>query len=528
MSSTHRFGRRTFLGASGLALAAAGWSAAPALAAPRFPGNPFTLGIASGDPAPDGMVLWTRLAPDPLAEDGHGGMPGHQVPVRWEVAHDEGFRRVARRGVAFATPELGHSVHVEVTGLEPARGYFYRFLAGSEASPVGRTRTTPAAGAAVSALSFAVASCQRFDQGFYTAYRHLAAEDHDLVVHLGDYLYEYGLGDTAGVRNMSLPAQYQTQPETVEAYRNRYALYKSDGDLQAAHAAFPWIVTLDDHEIDNNWADSVPEERDENHGEPEEVFLRRRAAAFQAYYEHLPLRRSSMPRGPDMQLYRRVAYGALAEFNVLDERQFRSDQVCADGLKSDCADRLDPARTMLGEQQERWLLDGLSGSTAQWNVLAQQVVLSQRDFETGPVQTFSMDSWDGYAASRNHLVAEIARRGIGNPVVLAGDIHRHLASNLKLDFDDPDSATVAAEFVGTSISSGGDGKEMDERGQVFLDENPHFAFNSPQRGYLRCTVTPQEWRGDFRSMPYVSTPGAPIETRATFVVESGVPGLQQA
>jgi alkaline phosphatase D len=300
--------RRTFVKLSGLSAAALifglGTFTEEAVARLRFSDYPFSLSVASGDPQPHGVVLWTRLAPHPLAEDGNGGMPPLKVPVYWEIAEDEDFGEVERRGEVFARPELAHSVHVEVRGLDPDHEYFYRFRAGSEWSPTGRTKTAPAPGASVAELAFAFASCQMYEHGYYTAYRRMSEENLDLVVHLGDYIYEIGpnqyVAQSGNVRTHNSPEIF-----TLPEYRNRHALYKTDEDLQAAHAAFPWIVTWDDHEVENNYADEVSQIDSEPDQDPE-VFLRRRAAAYQAYYEHMPLRRTSVPQGPDMQLYRRL------------------------------------------------------------------------------------------------------------------------------------------------------------------------------------------------------------------------------
>lgn len=462
-------------------------------------------------------MLWTRLAPDPLAFDGLGGMPANVVRVEWEVAEDEQFSRVVRRGAESATPELGHSVHAEVDGLQPGRRYFYRFRAGGQISPTGRTRTAPAAGSSPDLLNFAFGSCQNMPAGYFTAYQHMVREDLDLVVFLGDYVYE-GSGQGAIGRG-HLPA---AEIYSLADYRVRYGQYKSDRDLQSAHAAFPWVVTWDDHEVENNYAADIPQNPADA-----AMFLDRRAAAYQAYYEHQPLRRSSLPVGPDMQLYRRLRYGRLAEFNVLDGRQYRSDQPCGDGRK-DCEDRFDPAQTMLGEAQERWLVQGLSNSAAAWNVLANQVFMMQIDAVEGPGRGFGMDTWNGYAAARDRLFSAVGDNGAENLVVITGDAHRNAAADLKADFDDPESATVGVEFLGTSISSGGDGADMDPMGQIWLGENPHMKFTSAQRGYVRCRLTPEEYRADYRLLPYVAEPGAEIYTRASFVVEAGRPGLQPA
>ncbi|MDQ3611920.1 MAG: alkaline phosphatase D family protein [Actinomycetota bacterium] len=513
--------RRRFLGSAAAAALAAGAAQVPLARAQRGParlvGYPFTLGVASGDPLPDSVVLWTRLAPAALSG---GGMPDRAVEVRWEVADDEGFSRVVRRGTEVARPALGHSVHAEPEGLQPGREYFYRFIAEGEASPTGRAKTAPIGSPA--SLVFAFASCQQYEHGYFTSYQHMAREDLDFVVHLGDYIYEYEPND---FRAAGGNVRAHSGPEiiTLDDYRNRYAQYKSDPDLQAAHAAFSWLVTWDDHEIDNNWADEVPED-----GQPREAFLRRRASAFQAYYEHMPLRRASRPTGIDLQLYRRLAFGDLASFNVLDTRQYRSDQPCDDRSVVGCDERLDPARTLTGEEQERWLLDGLGASRATWNVLAQQVFFAQRDFNTDDTQRFSTDAWDGYAANRDRILGFVEERNVANPIVITGDVHNNWACDLKADFDDPESRTLGSEFVGTSISTGGNGTDTTPFGEGVVEENPHIKFNNGQRGYVRCALNRETWRTDFRVVPYVKRPGAPVETLRSFVVEAGNPGLNPA
>lgn len=515
-----KLARRRFLTVTGAAAALALGAKLPATAASteRPRDYPFTLGVASGDPLPDAVVIWTRLAPVPL--DPFGGMPYDKaVPVRWEVAEDDRFRRVVRRGVATAAPEYAHSVHVDVRGLRPSAEYFYRFFAGADTSPVGRTRTAPAAGASLSALNFAFVSCQHRVVGYYTAYRHMCQEDLDVVVHLGDYIYEGPDQGTLGRGHA--PARFL---ETLDDYRIRFAQYKTDPDLQAAHATFPWIVTLDDHEVLSNWAGEYsyyyPQESIEQ-------FLVRRANAFRAYWEHMPMRLTQLPQGPDMPLYRRFTYGDMAQFNVLDTRQYRSDQANNDGNDPPNEQTRDPNRTMLGATQEQWLLDGLSTSPTTWNVLAQQVFFSQLDLDPDDNrELYVMDQWDGYEASRNRIVNFLQDRQVRNPVVLTGDIHANNACEVKANFDDPDSATVAVELVGTSISSSGDGSDTDPARDALASQLPHIKYYNVQRGYVRCTLTPQLWRTDFKVVPYVSRPGAPIRTDATLVVENGRPGLQ--
>lgn len=481
---------------------------------PKFTADPFSLGVASGDSLPDGVVLWTRLAPDPL---NGGGMPPHAVTVKWEIATDEQMKEIVQRGSAVASPKLGHSVHVEAQGLKPARWYWYRFTVGSAVSPVGRTRTAPALNARLDRLRFAFASCQHYETGFFTAYKHMVGEDLDLVVHLGDYIYE-------GAPVAERPRRHNS-PEIIslEDYRNRYALYKSDPDLKLAHAAFPWIVTWDDHEVDNNYAGDIPEDK-----QSRRAFLERRAHAYQAYYEHMPLRRSSLPRGSDMRLYRRLRFGDLAEFNVLDTRQYRSDQPCGDGRKALCPEALNPQATMLGAQQEQWLFNNLDKSKTLWNVIAQQVMVAKLDLEQGPELRMSMDKWCAYPAALNRFMKFLRERKPSNPVVITGDIHSNWVADLKANFDDPSSAIVGTEFVGTSITSGGDGVDMRPDTERQMGENPHIKFFNSQRGYVRCDVNPKLWRTDFRIVAAVTKPSEPISTRASFVVENGKPGTVSA
>lgn len=510
--------RRSFLALQSrvFALALAGTAFGGRISAnPKFTTDPFTLGIASGDPSHDGFVLWTRLAPDPIHG---GGMGTDPVKVRWEIAEDEAMRRVVRSGDAVASPELAHSVHVELNGLEAGRPYWYRFRAGDAQSPVGRTRTMPSAQASPESMRFAFASCQDY-HFYYTAWKHMAAEDDlDLVFHLGDYIYEGG-------PKANTPRQHNG-PEIISLvdYRNRLSLYKTDAYLRAMHAKCPFVVTWDDHEVDNNYAGAM----DQDGSRPEE-FLKRRADAYQAYYEHMPLRAFSRPTGPDMQLYRRLHFGNLADFFVLDTRQYRSNQPCGDKNGPTCDGFFDPRATMLGEAQERWLHDGLARSPSQWNVLAQQVILSGFDFarsEEGP--TYSMDQWSGYYSARNRLTRFLNETKPANPVVLTGDVHSNWVSEVPLDFLDERSPSVASEFVGTSITSGGDGSEnLEYRGKV-VGKNPWLKHYNGQRGYVSCTVTRNAWRADYKTVEYVSREGSPIRTSASFVVESGRSRIEPA
>ncbi len=476
----------------------------------RLGGDPFRLGVASGDPAPDGFVLWTRLALDPL---NGGGMPDEPIDVRWQVAADENMRRPVRGGVAAADPRLGHSVHVEVSGLDPDRWYWYRFIAGGEESAVGRARTVPVSNARPDRLRFAFASCQHYETGYYTAYKHMADENPDLILHLGDYIYE-------GAANPRVRAHRGGEIQSLADYRNRYALYRTDADLQRAHAVCPWLVTWDDHEVDNNYAAEISEEADVD----VDAFLTRRAHAYQAYYEHMPLRAAQVPQGADMLLYRRSAYGQLVNFAILDTRQYRTDQPCGDRTKPLCEGVFDPAATLLGERQEKWLFAALERSPAAWNVLAQQVMMARADREPGGEVKISMDQWSGYDANRKRVLRFFEESNVANPVVLTGDIHTHWVNDLKVDFDDENSLAVASEFVGTSISSGGDGGPREDYAESIRRENPFVKLYNAQRGYVSCEVTPERWTSAYRVLDYVTRPGAPRKTLAEFVVENGRPG----
>lgn len=490
----------------------------PARSAGALPGDPFTLGVASGDPAPDGAVIWTRLAPHPLAGDGRGGMPDQVVEVDWEVADDARFARVVQRGVTHARPEAAHSVHVELTGLRPGAEYFYRFRAAGFVSPAGRTRTAPQPDSLAAQLTICVVSCSNYEDGWFTAYRRVAEEHPDLVIELGDFIYE----DRGGRHGAHAVRRHVgAEPAmTLADYRLRYAQYRTDPDLQAAQAAAPWLVVFDDHEVANNWADEMPEV-------PQPDFPERRVAALQAYYENMPLRSSARPTGGSMQLYRRVPWGSLATFHLLDTRQYRTDQPCHDKLPSDCIERLDPTASLTGMEQERWLLDGFAQSSARWDLIAQQVLFSQLDLTEGPGRSFNPDAWDGYVAQRDRVVAALADSAVRNPVVLSGDIHSHCAAEVWQRFDDPSSRRVAVELVTTSISSDGDGSDTKPAIAAVLPENPHIRYFSNRRGYLRATITPEALRADFRILPYVSRPGAPVDTGASFVVSDGEPALIQ-
>lgn len=484
----------------------------------RFRDDPFRLGVASGYPTPDAVVLWTRLAPTPLAPG--GGLGAEVIPVRWEVAADEGFRSVVRSGTYYASPEWAHSLHVEATGLQPSRPYWYRFVAGGARSPVGRTRTTPALDVRPDRLRIAVASCQQYEHGYFSAYRHMCEDELDLVLHVGDYIYELTWGDDR-VRDHAAP-----ECHTLDDYRARYALYRSDADLQAAHAAYPWLVTWDDHEVDNDYANDVSEQDDER-----ALFLARRAAAYKAYYEHMPLPRRAVPFGPDLRLHTERAFGTLANVLMLDERQYRSPQACpkpgrhGSNRVQDCAELDRPDRTKLGARQEAWLDARLAASKAQWNLLANGTVMAYIDELPGPGERYWTDGWNGYPAARARLVDSIVARNVSNPVVVSGDIHAFLASDLNRVPADLDSAVAATEFTTTSISSNGlPQKLIDER----MAGNPNVRFADSQvRGYLRLDVNAERLQAEMVALDDVRDPRSGRSVRASFVVADGRPGIAE-
>ena len=505
--------RRTFL-RGGAAVAAASLLPRGLRSAPgRIDDYPFTLGVASGDPVADGAVIWTRLAPRPLADD--GGMLPVPVPVRWEVSADEGFRTIVAEGEARARPEAAHAVHVELRGLAPDRWYWYRFMTADAVSPLGRLRTWPLPGAMPDQLRFAFVSCQKYEIGYYTAFEHLTAEDLDLVVHLGDYIYEKG-DDKRAVRPHGM-----TTAITLADYRRRYALYKTDPALQAAHAMAPWLVTWDDHEFSNDYADLVSEHPERT---TKEAFRARRAAAYQAYYEHMPLRPAARPRGEHLRLHRRSEFGGLAQFHILDTRQYRTDQPGnGDEMPGDDPRVMDPAATILGMEQRKWLWNGLAESSARWNVLAQQVMMTRVDLDPSEGELVDVDKWAGYEFERRLLLRHLRDSHVRNPVVLTGDVHSNWAN--EFDGAASDDQPVAIEWVGTSISSRGDGEDRPDYLDTLMAENPAVKYHNRERGYVRCKVTADQWRTDFRTVPYVSRPGAPVRTRASFVVESDQPRL---
>jgi alkaline phosphatase D len=520
--------RRSLLRLAGLG-AAMGMAGSSVLAkAPPARAYPFSLGVASGSPLPDSVILWTRILFDPLNA---ASTPALALQVRWEVAHDRAFSRIAATGKATAAPELAHSVHVDVRGLEPDRWYWFRFMQGDAVSPVGRTRTAPAAGSMPAMLKVAVASCQHWEFGSYAAHRHIAAANPDLVLFLGDYIYEWGPYHLAHPSN----ALRVNESFTLAEYRARYAQYKSDPDLQASHLAAPWIVTWDDHEVANDYSP----ERDEllTPG-----FVARRAAAYQAFYEHMPLRVVAPRQGRfgEMRIYQRYDWGQLARLHVLDDRQYRALHACPrpgrGGSNSvtpgACKALRDPTRSMLGSAQESWLESGLSSSKARWNIIAQQTPMAQSTqipLVRGRGGRFWTDGWDGYPQARKRLFGALQASQAANPLILSGDVHTFYATDLRPDFNRPvakHNPVIATEFCSTSVTSG---SRPQARTLEYVAMNPHVKYGrSDKRGFMLMEMTPQTTTTVFAGLDDVRDARSGLARLATFQVAAGRPGARRS
>jgi len=520
--------RRAFVAASGgLVLAPAVLRAAAGV---QWKINPFSLGVASGSPSPDGFVLWTRLAPEPENYDpaAPAGMTGPATPVSYEIARDPQMKTVFRRGAAMADPAYAYSVHAEIGGLEPGRPYWYRFISGAARSNIGRAMTAPAAQTALEQMRFCYASCANYEHGYFSAYRHLADEQPDLVIFLGDYIYEY-----ADLRSTDLVRAHseKTDAKTLPGYRNRYAQYRVDPDLQYLHAETTAMITWDDHEVQNDYAN----QSSQDFADPA-AFLVRRAAAYRAFYEHMPLRASAQPNGAMMHVYDRMRFGDLLEVSLLDGRQYRSREACYRRpdkggahleTNASCPERLDPARSLLGNAQEQWLYDGLAKSPARWNLIAQDVMMSvfRQKNAAGEIGYWT-DDWNGYPAARTRLLQHLEESRVSNPVVLTGDIHSFWANDLKHDFDDPNSPTVATEFIGTSITAHGPSYDAFMK---YMPDNPHVRFfDSRKHGYVSVTLERERMNVRFQAVSDARDKDAGISLFRSFVVENGKPGVAPA
>jgi alkaline phosphatase D len=490
------------------------------------PGEVFTLGVASGEPRPDSVVLWTRLVPAPLQPD--GGMPPRAVTVQWEVAADAHFTQVVQMGMTLADPDTAHSVHVEVKSLQADRHYFYRFEAGGQRSPVGRTRTAPEPFASNHRLRMALASCQHYEMGYFAAHRDMAAADLDLVLFVGDYIYETEASGVYQVRRH--PHSFPRDPSkfTLDDYRLHHASYKLDADLRANHAAHPWLLVWDDHEVMNDYTGVVAREL------PDRLaFLKVRTAAYRAYFEHMPVSPSRAPVGPTMRMHERYEWGQLAEFWTVDGRQFRDRPVCTGwhapqggGVLWHCKAASDDKRTMLGTDQEYWLADGLAASTRDWKFIVQPTQITPGMIRTPMGALSYADGWDAFPAARARLMSAIAQPRVPDVVCLGGDVHRHVAANLRLDPMDLKSPIVASEFVASSVSTKGLGELLNNWMKANNPDLLHM--RSDERGYALFDITPQQVVCEFKGTPHPVRANAHLKTQARYVVERGVPGPRKA
>jgi alkaline phosphatase D len=486
----------------------------------RLSGDPFTLGVASGQPRPDGVILWTRLAPRP--HDAGGGLDARPLRVQWQVSEDAGFAAVVQSGEVIARPETAHCVHVPVTGLRSDWRYHYRFRCGDAFSPVGRTRTAPAADSLPARLRLALASCQHYEQGHFTVHREIAAEDFDLVLFVGDYIY-----DSSNPNFIRRPHE-GPQPVTLTQFRARHATYKLDRDLQAAHAAHPWVLAWDDHEVRNDYAAAFG-----NGDLSADEFVALRAAAYQAYFEHLPLALDQLPGPSGMRMHDRHAWGRLVDLWTLDGRQHRSLQACNDAdedgksggrLLWRCDEFSDPTRTVFGPAQERWLHQGLVDSPARWQLLGQGTQMSASGLGNADQRLVFTDGWDGYPAARTRLLQHVADAGIANVVALGGDVHRHVAANLRLRPNDPTSPVVASEFTTTSLTTRGLGEAW--MSLIRSSNGDILHARSEDRGYARVEIGYESLHWTARATDFPVAPTSQLHTQASYTVEAGRPGPQ--
>ncbi|AXV05612.1 secreted alkaline phosphatase [Euzebya pacifica] len=502
----------------------------------RFDAFPFPLGVASGDPTADSVILQTRLSDAPFDLDAPWGNIPEDVDVHWVVAEDARLRRIVAQGTVGSSSTRGHAVHVDVTGLEPGKVYWYQFAALGARSRIGRTKT--AGIAPLQRLRIAYLSCQSFPHGYFTAYQNLLDEDVDVVFHLGDYMYEYADGGYGDLRS-SPPVD---QVFSLNSYRVRYAAYRGDPWLRACHARFPFITTWDDHEIDNNWAGETPENTSDEGNATPAAYAERRFNAFQAYHENLPIRPAPEDNAidaPAYQIYRQFVFGDLLDVSVLDTRQYRTDQPCDDGFVTvNCADQADPDATIMGPTQRDWLFGNLSTSTAAWRVIAQQLIVSQvsslglstllPDTGAGPAQGgnlyFSADQWDGYLVERQALMSHLADNAIPDTFVITGDIHSSWVLDMKEDFDDPSSATVGTEFVGTSVTSPGfeqlGGNEPFRTG--LYASNPHMKYlEGTRKGYTIADITHDGVTVTYRVVDTIEENRSGVSTQSEWLLPRG-------
>lgn len=485
---------------------------APLASAMDLTSDPFSLGIASGDVTDNAVVLWARLAPEPLAAD--SGMPACNFSVQWELALDPEMSRIVRRGEAIATPELAHSLHVELDGLEPDREYWYRFSVSSYTSPIGRTKTLPHRDSHPDSVRFVTASCQNYTHGYFVAYEHMIRDKPDFIIHLGDYFYETSFGVDDFRKH-----ETEKAPATVADFRRRHALYKTDRQLQHAHAQIPFFTTIDNHDaIEDN----------------DPAKYAQRAAAYQAWYEHMPVRGYKAPGDNHFDLHRKIALGDLAQISLLDGRQFRdSKNVCNNNdypnygfgnYRERCSRVFDEGRSMLGKEQERWLAENLVQNKSTWNVIASPGPYLPFRYHHDGKELSYIGAWDIYPANRARVAEAIEAADVGHPLILSGDVHSFWAVDGRLT-KDPEERIPVVEFVASSISANWP-EQLARPVTDNLPHNPQVTFYEPdKRGYVLHDVSETEWKTTFRALQDVRDERSPAINLASFLVRKGKPGF---
>jgi alkaline phosphatase D len=473
--------------------------------------DPFRLGVASGSPTSSAVVLWTRLAPDPLAEG--GGMPPRAVPVRWVMALSPDLSRPVASGTATARPDRAHSVHVDVRHLAPDTRYWYRFFVGDAASPIGATKTLPAPLSSTREVRFATLCCQNYAHGYFTGYDAIVEDEPDFVLHLGDYIYETDFGTPVRPHETTAPL------DTLDAFRRRHALYKMDPSLARAHAMLPFFATLDNHDAA---IDASPATRSI------------RALAYRAWLEHMPVRHFLEPDG-HANIAQSIVVGDLVHIAVPDTRQFRDTQaICTasatpqwgfGNYRIACDNMDDPHRTMLGVAQEQRLQADFRRLRRRWNVLASTVPVAPFVMADGPYRRAYVASWDGYPAARQRLLSGLRAAGIGNVVVLSGDVHSSWIMDLRERADDP-ASLIGTEIVATSLSSDCP-RALSDPMTANVSHNPHVRFfDVDRRGYVLNTVDRDHWRAALKFVDDVKVKGGTTRTGKQVVIAAGRPGIQ--
>jgi len=472
----------------------------------RVDKDPFALGVASGDPSTDGFVIWTRLL----------NVDAAAAPVSFEIAADENFRRVAQHGTIATLASGGHSAHVEVRGLRPGADYWYRFRCADAQSPVGHARTIALR---PQRLKAALTSCQHWEQGFFSAYADAIEQGVEVFLQVGDYIYEESFGAGPDVRKFGSLA-----PTTLEEFRERHALYRSDPHLRRAHAFAPFIVTWDDHEVRNDYAGAHGA-----FGVDPAMFRSIRAAAYQAYFEHMPLRPSSVQPGGEVRLFRRITYPSLATFHVLDTRQYRDPQPCSnpDQLKGrkiiDCAEADAEPRTLLGSAQEQWLARSLADESSIWTLLTQQTLFTPMRLPDAAIWS---DFWDAYGGSRRRVTHALQQLAVRNPVLLGGDLHSFWVTDVHAEANNPASPLIATEVLTSCLAARNGPAELFAR---VPEMNAHVRYlDNRHSGYAMLDIDANALEIDLRAVDDLTKPDSRAATLRRFRVEAGRRGVQPA